>query len=92
MPIFECVDDPEIASTEVLWRFVHIFLVTRDHTTGQFRPKSGAFIDTNDRMSVDVASQTTLAEAKQRNPGKFAAQSSCIFREIVGLKESHSLN
>jgi hypothetical protein len=69
----ECIDDPAIADGEILWRYIHQTQVTRDRTSGRLRPKSGAFID-NQRMSVDIASLTSIESARLRNPRKFTAQ------------------
>jgi hypothetical protein len=70
----DCVDDPSINANEVLWRYVHPTQVTLDQASQCWRPKSGAFVDRSGRMSCDVSSQTSLASAQQRNPGKFIAQ------------------
>jgi hypothetical protein len=72
MPDVDCVDDPAIANTENLWRYFGKVGIVRDRITGHLRPMSGMLID--DRMSVDIASQTTLAQGKTRNPDKWPLQ------------------
>jgi hypothetical protein len=86
-----CVDDPVIAHTEILWRAVHPTQVTVDHITGSFRPKSGAFRDANHRLSIDVSSQTVIADTCGRNPGKFIAQFTVKEVRDLGKKVTQSV-
>jgi len=32
----DCVDDPSIADSEILWRYVHPTQITLDRSTGQW--------------------------------------------------------
>ena len=67
---------PPVGDDELLWRYIHPTQITRDKQTGVWRPRSGAFIDTE--MSVDRASLTTLERARQNRPlhsiAEFAAR------------------
>jgi hypothetical protein len=67
----ECIDDPSIIGSEILWRYVHPRQVITDPRTGLRRPISAAFIDR--RMSVNISSQTSLDVMRRRMPDNFIA-------------------
>jgi len=68
------IDDPTINGSEVLWRAVHPTQLTRDESSGNWRPTSGAFRDSDSEMSVDLASLTDLNSFRARNPARSVAR------------------
>ncbi len=70
----ECIDDPAIADAEILWRAIHPTQLIRDKLSGRIKPTSGAYRDQTGRMSVDIASMTSLPDSQARSPGKFISQ------------------
>ena len=90
MPDEECINDPTISNDEILWRYVHSNRLCTDQKTGRIKPQSGVFRDT--RMSVDVASQTTLENARARNPEKYIAQVKAAYIREVGKNASQLID
>lgn len=63
-------DDKSISDAQLLWRRVLPNQVYDDQQLKRWRPESGALVDTNSQLSVDIASLTTKENCLATAPSK----------------------